>query len=162
MVSRRPARAAAPPLEERSHALGDAVGERRQNGLAHGRRQPHADLVRGSIEEALEDVALLHQVAVQAAQQPADRLLVPPAVFSFTRRRPLLAGLGESLEGFLVLQAGDALRSRLEVEPERTLDGDLAEPKCVVGNTRLTTVSSSFPSRATRRVSPSLIVTTHT
>ena len=42
-------------------------------------------------------------------------------------RSALLLRLRELLEALLLLEAGDALRAGLEVEPERSLDGDLSE-----------------------------------
>ena len=62
--------------------------------------------------------------AAACGSPPAARGLRPAPC---TPAAPFFFDCAESLETLLLLHPGDALRARLEIQPQRTLDGDLAE-----------------------------------
>ena len=100
----------------------------------------------------------------EVGEELTDLLLPPLAGLDLLEPRllVLLVAGGEVREAALVLQARDALRRRLEVEPQRALDGDLLEAEVVVVEDladhahRLDRLLGDRSSSVKVRVSPSL------
>ena len=84
----------------------------------------------GARDQPDERRSVLEDLLGQPAEDLPDRLLtLPPGRLFYLPRfgtRPLLA-LGDFLERRLDLEPGDAFGARLKVQPEWTLDSDLAE-----------------------------------
>ncbi|MBI4469845.1 MAG: hypothetical protein HY650_11060, partial [Acidobacteria bacterium] len=80
------------------------------------------------VEDTFKLGAVLDERVGERVQQLADRFLQRPALGLFLRAcGALLLRLRERLESPLLFEAGDARRARLEIEPERSFDGDLTE-----------------------------------
>src|SRR5207253_362674 len=105
-----------------------ALRQSGEDGLPGGGRQLQAGLLGGSVEQALELVSILDERTGERAHKFSESLLQrAPFGLLLRTRSALLLRLREPLEALLLLEADDALRAGLEVEPERSLDGDLSE-----------------------------------
>src|SRR5690606_2337126 len=105
-----------------------ALGKGRQDRLLDGRPKLESSLANRLAECALELRPVLEERVRQAAQEGADGLLKFPSLGALLLTGgALLSRLGEILKSLLVIESCDSLGRRLEIQPQRSLDRDLAE-----------------------------------
>jgi len=105
-----------------------AVGQRGENGLLDRRGElelrPLGRLAEHGLELGAVEVALAREFGEQRADR---RLLCPPGLFVLRLGSAPFLRHGQVAKRAFVLQPGDPLGTRLEVQPQRSFDRDLAE-----------------------------------
>src|SRR5690606_26601136 len=104
------------------------LAERCDDGAPESSADAYAGAVQNLLEIAKEVLAIeVEALGIQRAQRRPDRLLRALALLDLLPRLlPLLPACRQVLERGLVLQSRNALRRRLETQPQGALHGDLS------------------------------------